>query len=182
MDEGEEEREEMKNQKRDDSDPSSLSDKDSLTDSSIPTNKLVNSIHSSFLWTAGLTILLPILWFIVTTAMVEGNNNLWWVRLIGSDNIGDASKGRGITMLLGFGWTLGLFFVYIYQGNIILRVICKSLKSETSRKWSCCASKRTAHATIDDRKIGMLVGSLYTFSNFCLVLFLLVAWPAVRLE
>jgi len=170
--------------KRVECDTSTITDKPDLLSDSMSREKATKSIRPAFLCTSILTIILPILWFIVT-GMVSGSGNgydkLWWVRLLGGDNVGDASHGRGITMLIGFGYTLGLFIMYFYQGNSILRVIYGGEMNFGFKRWTCCASKQKMEPQIvDERKIGILIGGLFCFSNFCLVLCLSVAWPAVR--
>ena len=175
------ENEEIKIPKTAECDTSTISDKPDLSDS-MGRDKAIKSIRPAFIWSSILTIILPIMWFIVT-GMVSGNgdgyDDLWWVRLLGGDKEGDVTNGRGITVLISIGWTFGLFLEIFYQGNIMLRNMYGGMELGSSRM-GCLISKQMETEIVDERKLGIVIGSLFCFANFCLVLCLSFAWPAVR--
>lgn len=163
-------------------DESTITDKPDVSDSSAQ-NKASNSFRPAFICTSILTIMLPILWFIVT-GMVSGSgngyDNLWWVRLLGGDSVADISNGQGIAVLISFGWTFGLFLVFFIQGNNILRAIYGDVIIRAKR-WGCCVSKMEPKG-VDERTFGILIGSLFCFSNLCFIMCISFAWPAVRIR
>ena len=183
--EDKEEQKEIKIQQRDEEcDTSTISEKPDASDSSTR-EKATHSIRPAFICTSVLTVILPILWFVVT-AMVSGTgdgyDSLWYVRLLGGDSVGDTSNGRGIIILLSFGWTFGLFLVFFIQGNSILRAIYGNVDPRADKRLSFCASKKKMMEPqgVDERKLGILIGCLFCFSNLCFILCFSFAWPAVR--
>jgi len=169
---------------RDDCDTSKLEESESSSHEKIQHS----TIRPAFICTSLLTIILPILWFIISGMASWGDNgynNLWWVHLLGGDSVSDTQNGRGITILLSFGWAFGLFLVFFIQGMNILRGIYGDVDIR-NRRLTCCLSKlKRKEQTVkpqgvDERKIGILIGCLFCFSNLCIVLCLSIAWPTVR--